>query len=606
MAASPSSVSVVQGSTATSTISTSVTSGSAQTVTLSASGLPAGAGASFNPASVTAGGSSTMTITAGASTPAGTSTVTVTGTATSGTHTTPVSVTVTAPVTNDFSIAASPSSVSVVQGSSTTSAISTAVTSGAAQNVSLSAGGLPAGAAASFNPTSVAAGGSSTLTIATAASTPAGTSTVTVTGTGASATHSTTVSLTVTAPVVSGTVTNGGFESGFTGWATSGASETVVSPGHTGNNAARLGNTVATNGNSTMQQTITNVPANATLSFWYNPHCPDTLTYDQQQVQIRNTAGTTLATVLNVCDNSGVWKSGSASLASYSGQTIVLWFNSHDDNYASDPTYVVFDDIAITAGPVVNDFSMAAAPSSLTVVQGQGGTSTISTAVTSGAAQAVSLSAAGQPSGVGTSFNPASVNAGGSATLSITTTAATAPGTYIITVTGTGASNTHSTTVSLTVTAAGGGGGGTVTNGGFESGFAGWTTAGASETVVSPGHTGTSSARLGNTVATNGNSTMQQTISGVPAYATLTYWYNPHCPDTLTYDQQQVQIRNTAGATLATVMNVCDNSGVWKSTSVSLSAYSGQTIVLWFNSHDDNYASDPTYVLFDDIAITHP
>ena len=47
------------------------------------------------------------------------------------------------------------------------STVSTAVTSGSAQAVGLSAAGLPSGATASFSPTSVTAGGSSTLTLAT-------------------------------------------------------------------------------------------------------------------------------------------------------------------------------------------------------------------------------------------------------------------------------------------------------------------------------------------------------------------------------------------------------------------------------------------------------
>ena len=43
-----------------------------------------------------------------------------------------------------------PTSGSVTQGSSTTSAISTTVTSGSAQSVALSASGLPSGATATF------------------------------------------------------------------------------------------------------------------------------------------------------------------------------------------------------------------------------------------------------------------------------------------------------------------------------------------------------------------------------------------------------------------------------------------------------------------------
>src|SRR2546428_1550878 len=62
------------------------------------------------------------------------------------------------PVPDDFSISASPSSVTVVQGQSVTSTVSTTVTSGNAQTMTLSASGLPAGATASFNPSTVTAG----------------------------------------------------------------------------------------------------------------------------------------------------------------------------------------------------------------------------------------------------------------------------------------------------------------------------------------------------------------------------------------------------------------------------------------------------------------
>jgi subtilisin family serine protease len=92
---SPTSGTTAAGGSVTATVNTATTSGSAQTVSLSASGLPAGASASFNPASVTSGGSSTMTITTAGTTPAGTYSVTITGTGTSATHTTPFSLTVT-------------------------------------------------------------------------------------------------------------------------------------------------------------------------------------------------------------------------------------------------------------------------------------------------------------------------------------------------------------------------------------------------------------------------------------------------------------------------------------------------------------------------------
>src|SRR5262249_32901086 len=95
IAANPSSGSVTAGSSTTSTITTVVTSGSAQPGSLAASGLPSGATASFNPQSVTAGGSSTMTIATATTTPNGTYPVTVTGTGTSATHTATYTLTVT-------------------------------------------------------------------------------------------------------------------------------------------------------------------------------------------------------------------------------------------------------------------------------------------------------------------------------------------------------------------------------------------------------------------------------------------------------------------------------------------------------------------------------
>src|SRR5439155_971154 len=147
---------------------------SAQTVTLSAGGLPAGATATFNPTAVTAGGSSTLTMTTASSTPVGDYSITVTGTGAWASHATTISLAVNSPVSDDFSISASPSSVTTLQGQSATRTLRAALPIGSAQTVTLSAGGLPAGATATFNPTAVTAGGSSTLTMATASSTPVG------------------------------------------------------------------------------------------------------------------------------------------------------------------------------------------------------------------------------------------------------------------------------------------------------------------------------------------------------------------------------------------------------------------------------------------------
>ncbi len=115
----------------------------------------------------------------------------------------------TPPPTRDFSISASPASGTVQAGQSVNSTISTATTAGTAQTVNLSASGLPSGATASFSPASVTSGNSSALTIATSASTPAGTYSVTVTGTGETVTRTTSYSLTVQSTGGNRTFTNG-------------------------------------------------------------------------------------------------------------------------------------------------------------------------------------------------------------------------------------------------------------------------------------------------------------------------------------------------------------------------------------------------------------
>lgn len=101
----------------------------------------------------------------------------------------------------DFSLFANPSSGSVNQGANILTTVTATLTSGTTQAVSLSCSGLPAGASCSFAPASASPTASSSLTILTAGTTPAGTYTVTITGTGGIA-RTTSYSLTVNAASV--------------------------------------------------------------------------------------------------------------------------------------------------------------------------------------------------------------------------------------------------------------------------------------------------------------------------------------------------------------------------------------------------------------------
>lgn len=251
--------------------------------------------------------------------------------------------------TNDFSIAASPTSGSVTAGGSTTATISTTLTSGSAQTINLSASGLPSGATASFSPSSVSSGGSSTMTISTTSATAPGSYAVTVTGTGTSATHTTSYTLTVNGS--SSGVANGGFETGtFSGWTTSGVTSITTTTPRTGTYAGQGGSTAATNGDSSIVQTFTAPTGTTGLSFWYSMTCPDTVTYDWATATLRdNTTATTTTPLAKTCSTATY---AQVSAAITEGHSYTLTMTSHDDNYATDASYTKFDDVALTAPPV--------------------------------------------------------------------------------------------------------------------------------------------------------------------------------------------------------------------------------------------------------------
>ncbi|MCW2916947.1 MAG: hypothetical protein JWN52_5015 [Actinomycetia bacterium] len=249
---------------------------------------------------------------------------------------------------NDFSISDSPASGSVTAGGSTTTTVSTALTSGSAQTVSLTASGLPSGATASFNPASVTAGSSSTATISTSSSTPAGTYSITITGTGASATHTATYSLTVN-PTGGGGITNGGFETGsLSGWTATGpATGVTTSSPHSGTYAALLGSTSPTNGASSVSQTFTATTGTTKLSFWYNVTCPDTVTYDWATATLKdNTTAATTTPLAKTCVSSSGWKQITATITA--GHSYTLTLTNRDDNYTGDATYTKYDDVTLS------------------------------------------------------------------------------------------------------------------------------------------------------------------------------------------------------------------------------------------------------------------
>jgi hypothetical protein len=178
LSASPNAVTITQGgASGKSNITITPDNGFSGNVTLAASGLPTGVTASFNPDPATS--ISTLTLTASATAKKGKATATITGT--SGSLRATTTLTLTVDGLGSFTLTASPSILTVAQGSSGTSTITIVPAGGFDKEVTLSASGMPSGVAASFstNPTT----STSTLTLTVSGSTATGQSTITITGT---------------------------------------------------------------------------------------------------------------------------------------------------------------------------------------------------------------------------------------------------------------------------------------------------------------------------------------------------------------------------------------------------------------------------------------
>ena len=298
-------------------------------------------------------------------------------------------------------------------------------------------------------------------------------------------------------PPPSGGVTNGGFETGtFSGWTTSGQTTSISTTAHSGTYSGMAGSTAPTNGDSSISQTFTVPSGSSALSFWYRVVCPDTVTYDWATATLKdNTTNTTTTMLGKTCTNSGSWVKSSTAVTA--GHSVTLTLTSHDDNYAGDPTYTLFDDVATSAGVT----------------------------------------------------NP-------------------------------------------------------VVNPGFETGtFSGWTTSGQATSISSTAHTGSHSGMAGSTAPTNGDSSISQTFTMPSGSSSVSFWYQVVCPDTVTYDWATATLKdNTANTTTTILAKTCNNNGTW--VQVTHAATAGHSVTLTLTSHDDNYAGDPTYTLFDDILVS--
>ncbi|GAA2041373.1 hypothetical protein GCM10009839_49760 [Catenulispora yoronensis] len=254
------------------------------------------------------------------------------------------------PPTNDFSLTLAPASGSVQAGQSVTSTVTTKVTSGSAESITLSASGLPTGATATFNPASVTGGASSTLTIATTSSTPAGTYTVTVTGADTDATHSAAFSLGVTTPGGGGgnDVKNGGFESGTLGsWTRSGTASVVTAPVHGGGYAAKIGPGGSGSYTSGLSQTFTATSAGP-LNVWYAQACVGQFPFGFGSITLTdNTSGTSQTLAQPQCSSprAASYVKASANLVSGHSYTLAAQNQDLSSAYFGSSSVLYLDDV---------------------------------------------------------------------------------------------------------------------------------------------------------------------------------------------------------------------------------------------------------------------
>jgi Bacterial Ig domain len=522
----------------------------------------------------------------------------------------------------DFILSASPTSVSVGQGNSASSTISTAIAGGFNSSISLSAAGLPAGVTASFSPASIAAPGNGSSTLAFSASSTAttGTKNVTVTASGGGITHTETVAVNVTAAGGGGSTTtqvlgNPGFENGSTSpapWtATTGVINNSTSePAHTGTWDAWMDGYGTTHTDTLKQQV--SIPSNATgvtLSFWLHIDTAETTTttaVDTLAVQVRNSSGTvlsTLKTFSNLNKNTG-YQQQTFDLTSFAGQTIQVNFVGQENS--SLQTSFVLDDFQLNVTtPTATDTT----PPTTSITAPANG-ATVSGTVTINATASDNVGVTQMQILIDGNLVASNTNSG---SLSFSwSTPSVANGSHTIVSKAFDAAGNTGTSSTITVTVSNGGTSELIMNGGFENGSASpapWTaTSGVINNSTSePPHTGTWDAWMDGYGTTHTDTLMQQvTIPSSVTTATLSFWLHIDTAETSTttaFDKLTVQVRNSSGtvlSTLATFSNLNHATGYQQHT-FDLSSFKGQTIQIFFQGVEDSTLQ--TSFVVDDVSL---
>jgi hypothetical protein len=158
--------------------------------------------------------------------------------------------------------------------------------------------------------------------------------------------------LTISSASATQLIVNPGFENGSSPWTlTAGVlNSSTAEPPHSGSFDAWMDG-YGTTHTDTVTQTVSipSTASSATLTFWLHIDTAETTTttaFDTLQVQVLNSAGTSVLATLGTFSNlnhAAGYSQKSFSVLSFKGQTIGIRFNGHEDT--SLQTSFVIDDV---------------------------------------------------------------------------------------------------------------------------------------------------------------------------------------------------------------------------------------------------------------------
>lgn len=162
------------------------------------------------------------------------------------------------------------------------------------------------------------------------------------------------------------TVSNGGFESGTTGWSQCGnvnASVVTTHP-HSGSHDEKDGTgSSEPNGDTGLCQQIT-IPSNGTIDFWvYQLSDEGGTTYAWQEADLLDSNGYRVDQFYETSTNKASWVHKTYDVSAYAGGTYYLYIGVHGDGYRGAYTQQFVDDVTLSGGSSTPTPSPTATPS---------------------------------------------------------------------------------------------------------------------------------------------------------------------------------------------------------------------------------------------------